>query len=251
MIKSPVNGWFKLLGQEEGAFYNEPLPPPGQNLIDYLKTLQTDQKRTASEPNQTKLMNNLSNRMMSQSLSSRPAELQIRLDCFNILKVLGKGSFGKVLLAESKKMPKKLYAIKVLKKDVLVLADDVESAMIEKRTLGLINKSPFLVQLHSCFQDKERLYFVMEYVNGGDLMFQIQKTRRFKEPIVCFYGAEIALGIFFLHTRGIIYRDLKLDNILLDSDGHIKIGDFGMCKEGMFGSKTTRTFCGKLVSIIF
>ena len=244
LMKSPVNGWYKLLSQEEGAFYNEPLPPPGQNLIDYLKTLQTDQKRTASEPNQTKVVDNLAKNLMYQSLSSKPAEFQTRLDSFNILKVLGKGSFGKVLLAEHKKSSKKLYAIKVLKKDVLVLADDIESAMVEKRILAMMTKPPFLVQLHSCFQDKERLYFVMEYVNGGDLMFQIQRSRKFKEPIVCFYGAEIALGLLFLHSRGVIYRDLKLDNVLLDAEGHIKIGDFGMCKEGMFGSKTTRTFCG-------
>lgn len=148
-----------------------------------------------------------------------------------------------MLLAEYKKSSKKLYAIKVLKKDVLVLADDIESAMVEKRILAMMQKPPFLVQLHSCFQDKERLYFVMEYVNGGDLMFQIQRSRKFKEPITCFYGAEIALGIFFLHARGVIYRDLKLDNILLDAEGHIKIGDFGLTDNSFIVNCKCNYYC--------
>uniref|UniRef100_A0A3B4FHC3 Protein kinase domain-containing protein n=1 Tax=Pundamilia nyererei TaxID=303518 RepID=A0A3B4FHC3_9CICH len=169
---------------------------------------------------------------------------RMQVEDFKYISVLGRGHFGKVLLAEFKKTGK-LYAVKALKKRDIVTRDEVDSLMSEKRIFEMINASrhPFLVNLHGCFQTSDHVCFVMEYLPGGDLMIHIHNDV-FTEAQTRFYSACVLLGLEFLHLNKIIYRDLKLDNLLMDADGFVKITDFGLCKEGMGHGDRTSTFCG-------
>ncbi|KAF5895316.1 serine/threonine-protein kinase N2-like isoform X2, partial [Clarias magur] len=163
---------------------------------------------------------------------------------FKCIAVLGRGHFGKVLLAEYS-ITGEMFAIKALKKGDIVARDEVDSLMCEKRIFETVNsvRHPFLVNLFACFQTKEHVCFVMEYAAGGDLMMHIHADV-FSEPRAMFYAACVVLGLQFLHEHRIVYRDLKLDNLLLDTEGYVKIADFGLCKEGMGFQERTSTFCG-------
>uniref|UniRef100_A0A672SVB5 Serum/glucocorticoid regulated kinase family member 3 n=1 Tax=Sinocyclocheilus grahami TaxID=75366 RepID=A0A672SVB5_SINGR len=152
-------------------------------------------------------------------------------------------SHTKVLLAKRKRNGK-CYAIKVLQKKVILNRREQKHIMAERNVLLKNVKHPFLVGLHYSFQTTDKLYFVLDFVNGGELFFHLQKERTFPEPRAKFYIAEMASALGYLHSLTIVYRDLKPENILLDSQGHIVLTDFGLCKEGISQADTTTTFCG-------
>ncbi|BET00439.1 Protein kinase C terminal domain [Nesidiocoris tenuis] len=168
----------------------------------------------------------------------------ISMDNFRLLSVLGRGHFGKVILSQYKNTGE-YFAIKALKKGDIIARDEVESLLSEKRIFEVANtmRHPFLVNLFACFQTEAHVCFVMEYAAGGDLMMHIHADV-FNQPRAVFYAACVVLGLQYLHENNIIYRDLKLDNLLLDTDGYVKIADFGLCKEGMGFGDRTGTFCG-------
>ncbi|XP_077288323.1 serine/threonine-protein kinase N [Arctopsyche grandis] len=182
--------------------------------------------------------------VVEKAFSSKLHTGAMNIQCFKLLSVLGRGHFGKVILAQYKATGE-YFAIKALKKGDIIARDEVDSLLSEKRIFEVANttRHPFLVNLFACFQTDAHVCFVMEYAAGGDLMMHIHSDV-FSEPRAVFYAACVVLGLQYLHENNIIYRDLKLDNLLLDTEGYVKIADFGLCKEGMGWGDRTGTFCG-------
>jgi len=167
----------------------------------------------------------------------------VRLADFEILSTIGRGNFGRVLMVKYI-LTGQILAMKVLDKQSLIKKNQVRGTKTEREILTKIN-CPFLVKLYFAFQTPDKLYFVMDYINGGELFFHMQNETVFTPERVRFYVAEILLGVEYLHERGIIYRDLKPENILLTADGHICMTDFGISKEGITcNNDRTATFCG-------
>ena len=211
-----------------------PLPPPRHS-----QQVESESKVEIHDQSSFSKSLPLENHDSSPSCTSK----SISLEQFDLLKVIGRGSYAKVFLVEYKRT-KKLYAMKVIKKTIVNDDEDIDWVQTEKHVFEQATNHPFLVGLHSCFQTESRLFFVIEYLCGGDLMYHMQRKRKLPEDHARFYSAEIAVALGFLHSKGIIYRDLKLDNVLLDIEGHIKLTDYGMCKEGLKNGELTSTFCG-------
>jgi len=136
---------------------------------------------------------------------------------FENLRVIGKGAFGKVMLVKHIATGQ-LYAMKVMRKDKIIELNQVEHTVAEREILQSIHH-PFLVSLHYAFQSTAKLYLVLDYKTGGELFFHLQRSGKFSEDRARFYTAEIALGVGHLHSLGVVYRDLKPENVLLDASG--------------------------------
>lgn len=161
---------------------------------------------------------------------------------FNCLLQLGRGSFGQVFLVEKKDTLER-FALKVLDKEKILLRHLERYAFTERNILMKISH-PFIVKLYFAFQTPEKLALVMDYCPNGDLSMTLQREKRFSEDVARFYIAETVLALEELHSRNIIFRDLKPDNILIDEDGHIKLADFGLSKEEMGHGQLAKSFCG-------
>ncbi|XP_034274213.1 ribosomal protein S6 kinase alpha-5 isoform X3 [Pantherophis guttatus] len=175
---------------------------------------------------------------------------KVGIENFELLKILGTGAYGKVFLVRkiSGHDAGKLYAMKVLKKATIIQkAKTTEHTKTERQVLEHIRQSPFLVTLHYAFQTDTKLHLILDYINGGELFTHLSQRERFNEDEVRIYIGEIVLALEHLHKLGIIYRDIKLENILLDSDGHVVLTDFGLSKEFVNDeNERAYSFCGTI-----
>ncbi|XP_065087827.1 ribosomal protein S6 kinase alpha-5-like [Ochlerotatus camptorhynchus] len=174
---------------------------------------------------------------------------KVDMDDFKLLKVLGTGAYGKVFLVRKigGTDNNKLYAMKVLKKATICQKKKTaEHTKTERQVLESIKRSPFLVTMHYAFQTDSKLHIILDYVSGGELFTHLYNKEHFTEDEVRIYIAEIIVALEQLHKLGIIYRDIKLENILIDSEGHIVLTDFGLSRELVFENERAHSFCGTI-----
>ncbi|CAD8097991.1 unnamed protein product [Paramecium sonneborni] len=198
-----------------------------------------------SEIEQQKSINQSQQQLQSSVLEGQNELLKdskVTFDSFEIIKELGSGAFGKVFLVKHK-ADGEIFAMKALKKKTLILKKQIKYAITEANVLKMC-KHPFILGLHFAFQTPNYLYLVLDYCQGGDLSYHIANQGKFSEEDARFYAAEIILAIEYLHTKDIIYRDMKPENILLDIQGHVKLADFGLSKENVSDQDKAKSFCG-------
>lgn len=168
---------------------------------------------------------------------------KVDVNSFTWLKQIGEGSYARVFLVR-KIDSGKYFAMKVLKKKGIKDERSKERVITERNIIKGV-QHPFIVKLHYSFQTEEKLYFVLDLLNGGDLFQHIARSGKFKENRAKFYAAEIILALEHLHSNNIVYRDLKPQNIIIGKDGHVKLTDFGLSKND-FNQDQQNTICGTM-----
>lgn len=167
---------------------------------------------------------------------------KLSLDQFCTLSVIGKGSYAKVLLVR-KNDTHELYAMKVLKKENVEKKNQEKHVKVERQILADIDH-PFVIKFKGSFQNEKKLFFVLEYCPGGELFNLLAKKRRFSEDQTRFYAAQIVLALEHLHSKDVVYRDLKPENVLIDSKGYIRITDFGLSRQNVNDASGAKSICG-------
>lgn len=227
--------------EDETAPRRTPVPPEAfkffmeQHMETILKACQQRQQRRLkleTEMAKRKLDEATSEQMRKILYSKESQFLRLKRakmsrDMFKVVKPLGVGAFGIVSLVQ-KVDTKKLYAMKTLRKADVLRRNQVAHVKAERDILAEADNE-WVVKLFFSFQDEENLYFVMEYIPGGDMMSLLIKLGTFPEHLTLFYIAELVCAIESVHKMGFIHRDIKPDNILISADGHIKLTDFGLC----------------------
>jgi len=155
----------------------------------------------------------------------------VKLHDFELLALVGSGAFGKVIQVK-KKDTGRIYALKVLSKKDVLATNQMRATETERRVLEVVNH-PFIVKLFYAFQTTDKLCFVLDFVNGGDIFSLIKQSKRLPESDCMFYSAQLVMALEYLHEMDIIYRDLKPENVLLDKQGYLKLTDFGLSKDAV------------------
>lgn len=163
---------------------------------------------------------------------------------FHVLKVVGQGAFGKVFQVR-KKNSGRIYAMKVMRKERILARDHSEYVRAERDLLTAVHH-PYVVTLRYSFQTSAKLYLILDFLNGGHLFFNLYRQGIFDEPQARLYTAEVVLALTHLHSINIVHRDLKPENVLLDNEGHVRLTDFGLAKQGLADGGRSNSLIGTL-----
>ena len=208
-----------------------------------LLTLSEDEDKNQMYSDKKILSSKGDNEKEKDAYQSKDFKSKVTLNDFQIIKLLGKGAFGKVLLVYNEEL-KKYFAMKTLRKDYIKKNQQTKHTKEERKILEKIDY-PFISKLYYAFQNEKKLFMITEYMPGGEMFYHLHMNDHFNENKARFYIAEIVLAINHLHKNNILYRDLKPENILLDELGHIKLTDFGLSKiMNNIEKDRTYTVCG-------